>query len=423
MTMVLRGGRILDPSQELDTVGDVVIVDGKVSAVTDVGAGAADTEINVQGHLVTPGLVDIHVHLREPGFEYKEDIESGTLAAAAGGFTSVCCMPNTDPAIDTPAVVRQIIERSEAVGSARVYPIASMTRAMAGDRLSDIAELKAAGACAISDDAFPVQNSETMRRGMEYCAQFGLTVMTHNEDQTLTVGGAMNEGLTATTMGVTGIPRVSEDIGAVRNILLSRLTGCRLHLLHMSTAVTVELLRWAKRAGIPVTGETGPHYVTLTDRACMGYDTHAKMNPPLRTDDDIAGLKAGLADDTIDVIATDHAPHARHEKEREFDRAPFGILGLETAFGLVYSRLVLEGVLSLTQAVAKMTVAPARALGLPVGTLAPGAPADVAVFDLDAPWQVEPDRLRSKSRNTPFAGWELRGRPVLTIVGGRVVRP
>lgn len=422
MTLILRGGRVLDPSQGMDKVADLVIEDGRICEITEAGKGNGSAVEDVSGLLVTPGLVDIHVHLREPGFEYKEDIESGTRAAAAGGFTSVCCMPNTEPAIDTPAVVRQIIERAEAVGSARVFPIASMTRAMAGDRLSEIADLKAAGACAISDDAFPVQNAETMRRGMEYCAQFGMTVMTHNEDQSLTVGGAMNEGLTATVMGVPGIPRVAEDIGAARNILLSRLTGCRLHLLHISTATTVEFLRWAKREGAPVTGETAPHYVTLTDEACADFNTNAKMNPPLRRAEDREALKAGLADGTVDVIATDHAPHARHEKEREFDKAPFGILGLETAFGLVYTHLVVPGVLTLHDAIRAMTIAPAAALGLPIGTLKPGAFADVSVFNLSERWTVEPSKFRSKSRNTPFGGWELLGKPVMTVLGGRIVR-
>jgi dihydroorotase len=422
MKLIVRGGRVLDPSQGLDRVADVVIEDGRIAAIADPGSEVGGESVDASGLLVTPGLVDVHVHLREPGFEYKEDIETGTRAAAAGGFTSVCCMPNTEPAIDTPSVVRHILERAQAVGSARVFPIASLTRANAGDRLSEIADLKEAGACAVSDDAFPVQNAETMRRGMEYCAQFGLTLMTHNEDQTLTAGGAMNEGLTATLMGVPGIPRVAEDIGAARNILLARLTGCRLHLLHISTLVTAQLLRWAREAGVAVTGETAPHYLTLTDEACEGFNTNAKMNPPLRTGADRDALRAALADGTIEVIATDHAPHARHEKEREFDRAPFGILGLETAFGLVYTHLVEAGLLSLEQAIRSMTAAPARAIGLSVGTLAPGAPADVALFDLQASWKVEPDAFRSKSRNTPFAGWELRGKPVMTVLGGRVVR-
>lgn len=418
---ILAGGRILDPSQNLDMVGDLVVEDGLIQGVHPAGTVTEGEIHDCRGLLITPGLIDIHVHLREPGFEYKEDIETGTRAAAAGGFTAVCCMPNTQPSIDTPAVVRQILERAEQVGSARVYPIAALTRSMAGDQLSEIAELKAAGAVAISDDAFPIQCAETMRRGMEYCSQFGMVLMTHNEDQTLTAGGAMNEGYTATIMGVPGIPRVSEDIAAARNVLLSRLTGCRLHLLHISTAGTVQILRLAKEAGLNVTGETAPHYWALTDSACEGFNTNAKMNPPLRTREDAEAIKKGLRDGTIDCIATDHAPHASHEKEREFDLAPFGILGLETAFALTYTCLVKGGVLSLSDAIEKMTIAPANVLGLPGGTLRPGAPADVSVFDLDAEWEVRPEKFHSKSRNTPFDGWKLQGRCRYTLVGGRVV--
>lgn len=421
MRLVLRGGRIVDPSQNLDRVADLVLCDGVVEAIAEAGTARGDETRDVTGLLVTPGLIDIHVHLREPGFEYKEDIESGTRAASAGGFTAVCCMPNTNPAIDSPSVVRYILDRAREAGYARVYPVASLTRAMAGDQLAEIADLKAAGACAISDDAFPVQNAETMRRGMEYCAQFGLTLMTHNEDQSMTHGGAMNEGFTATIMGMPGIPATSEDIGIARNILLARLTGCRVHLLHISTAGGVALLRWAKGQGIAVTGETAPHYLTLTDEACLGFETDAKMNPPLRTASDQNALRQALSDGVIDAIATDHAPHAPHEKEVEFDRAPFGILGLETAFGLVYTHLVEAGVLSLPEAVRLMSTSPAQTLGLPGGSLAPGSPADVSVFDLAQEWTVEPDRFQSKSRNTPFKGWKLKGRALFTILGGRIV--
>lgn len=421
MKLILSGGRILDPSQNVDREGDLVIEDGKIAGIVAPGSATGEVVRDVRGKLVTPGLIDIHVHLREPGFEYKEDIESGTRAAAAGGFAAVCCMPNTNPAIDTAAVVRQIIERAEEVGSARVYPIGALTRNMAGDQLSEIADLKAAGAVAVSDDAFPIQNAETMRRGMEYCAQFGLVLMTHNEDQSLTHGGAMNEGYMATVMGVPGIPAAAEDIAAARNILLAKLTGCRLHLLHISTAGTVELLRWAKAGGFPVTGETCPHYWALTDAACEGFYANAKMNPPLRTADDNEAIKRGLADGTIDAITTDHAPHAPYEKEQEFDRAPFGILGLETAFALTYTHLVRPGLLSLHEAIAKMSTVPARLLGLPGGTLAIGAPADVSVLDLEATWTVDPSTFHSKSRNTPFSGWELQGKAVFTVVGGRVV--
>jgi dihydroorotase len=423
MRLVLSGGRIVDPSQGLDREGDLVIEEGRIAGIEAPGSAGGETVRDVRGLVVTPGLIDLHVHLREPGYEYKEDIESGTRAAAAGGFTAVCCMPNTNPAIDTAAVVRQIVERAREVGSARVYPIAALTRGMAGDQLSEIADLREAGAVAVSDDAFPIQNAEAMRLGMEYVSQFGLVLMTHNEEKTLTAGGAMNEGAASSTMGVPGIPSVSEDIAAARNLMLARQTGCRLHLLHISTAGTVELLRWAKAQGIAATGETAPHYWALTDAACEGYDTNAKMNPPLRTAADAEAVRRGLGDGTIDCIATDHAPHARYEKEREFDQAPFGIVGLETAFGLTYTHLVLPGVLSLADAIAKMSVHPARLLGIEGGTLAVGSAADVSVFDLDAKWTVDPSRFRSKSRNTPFAGHTLQGRPMFTVVGGRIIEP
>jgi dihydroorotase len=423
LKLILSGGRIIDPSQNLDREGDLVIEDGRIVEITGSGDAARDgaTVRDVRGRLVTPGLIDIHVHLREPGFEYKEDIESGTRAAAAGGFTAVCCMPNTNPSIDTAAVVRQIIERAEQVGSARVYPIGALTRNMGPDQLAEIGDLKAAGACAISDDAFPIQNAETMRRGMEYCAQFGIVLMTHNEDQALTHGGAMNEGYAATVMGVPGIPRVAEDIAVARNILLAELTGCKLHLLHISTGRTVDILRKAKARGIGVTGETGPHYWALTDEACQGYNTNAKMNPPLRTGDDNELIKQGLADGTIDCIATDHAPHAPYEKEQEFDRAPFGILGLETSFGVTYTHLVRPGVISVNDAIAKMSTIPARILGIPGGTLAPGSVADVSVFDLEREATISAETIHSKSRNTPFMGWTLHGCAEFTVLGGRVI--
>jgi dihydroorotase len=425
MRTILAGGRVLDPAQNLDREADLLIEDDRIVGIVGPGEASNGAErVDVRGKVITPGLIDIHVHLREPGFEYKEDIESGTRAAAAGGFTRVCCMPNTNPAIDTSAVVRLILERTEQVGSARVHPIGAATRAMQGDQLTEMAELKAAGAVAISDDAFPLQNAETMRRTMEYCAMLGLPLMTHNEDKQLTARGAMNEGYMATVLGVPGMPRVAEDIAVARNILLAKLTGCRLHLLHISTAGTVELLRRAKADGIPVTGEACPHHWVLTEEACADYNTDAKMNPPLRTPEDCEAVKQGLADGTIDCIVTDHAPHAGYEKEVEFDAAPFGILGLETSFPLVYTTLVQPGLLSLSDAIRKMTSEPARVLGLPegVGTLRPGAPADVTVLDLDAAWTLDRNAVKSKSKNTPFHGMPVQGKAVFTIVGGRIVR-
>ena len=424
MRRILAGGRVIDPSQNLDRLADVLIEGDHIAGITAPGEVTTGADIvDVRGKVVTPGLIDIHVHLREPGFEYKEDIESGTRAAAAGGFTRVCCMPNTNPAIDTAAVVRQILERTEQTGSARVHPIGAATRAMQGDQLTEMAELKAAGAVAISDDAFPLQNAETMRRAMEYCAMLGLPLMTHNEDKHLTEKGAMNEGYTATVMGLPGMPRVAEDIAVARNILLAQLTGCRLHLLHISTAGTVELLRRAKADGIPVTGEACPHHWVLTDEACARYNTDAKMNPPLRASEDCEAIKRGLADGTIDCIVTDHAPHAEYEKEVEFDAAPFGILGLETSFPLVYTTLVKPGILTLSDAIAKMTCEPARVLGLPegVGTLKAGAPADVTVLDLDITWKIDRNAVQSKSKNTPFHGLEVQGKAVFTLVAGRPI--
>lgn len=424
MRLLLHGGRIVDPAQNLDKIADLLIEDGKIAGVLEPNTHVADCERkDVTGKVVVPGLIDIHVHLREPGFEYKEDIESGTRAAAAGGFTRVCCMPNTNPAIDTAAVVRYILERTEQVGAARVHPIGAATRDMQGDAITEMADLKAAGAIAISDDAFPLQNAETVRRVMEYCAMLDLPLLTHNEDKALTHKGAMNEGYVATMLGIPGMPRVAEDIAVARNIMLAQLTGCRLHLLHISTAGTVELLRRAKADGISVTGEACPHHWVITDEACMKYRTDAKMNPPLRTQEDCDAIMQGLADGTIDCIVTDHAPHAGYEKETEFDSAPFGILGLETSFPLVYTTLVKTGRLDFATAIAKMTHIPAETIGLPpgTGTLNTGAEADIAVLDLETEWTIDRDSVQSKSKNTPFHGMKAQGKAAFTVVGGRVI--
>lgn len=424
MKKLLHGGRVIDPSQGIDRIADLLIDGERIAGIYEPGqAPLADETIDTAGRVVAPGLIDIHVHLREPGQEYKEDIESGTRAAAAGGFTTVCCMPNTVPAIDSAAVVRQILERAAAVGSARVHPIGAATRAMEGDLLTEMADLKAAGAIAISDDAFPLQNADTVRRVMEYCAMLDLTLMTHNEDKRLTERGAMNEGYTATVMGIPGMPRVAEDIAVARNIMLAKLTGCKLHLLHISTAGTVGLLERAKADGIRVTGEACAHHWALTDEACMGYRTDAKMNPPLRTREDCDGIKMGLSKGVIDCIVTDHAPHADYEKEVEFEAAPFGIIGLETSFPLVYTELVLPGVLSLSDAIARMTIEPAKVLNLPngAGTLQTGALADVVVLDLDAEWTIDRNSVQSKSRNTPFHGRSVTGRALFTLLGGRQI--
>jgi dihydroorotase len=421
MRLVLSGGRILDPIQAIDRIGDLVIEDERIAGITEAGKSSGDVIRDVSGMIVSPGFIDMHVHLREPGYEYKEDIQSGTRAAAAGGFTAVCCMPNTNPAIDNASVVRQILEKADIAASCRVYPIASLTRGMGQDQLSEIAELRESGAVAISDDAFPIQNAETMRRGMEYCTQFDMLLMTHNEEKSLTQGGVMNEGYTSTLLGLPGIPAVSEDIAALRNIHLARLTGCRLHLLHISSAGTVQALRDARGTGVRVSGETAPHYWMLTDEACDGYNTNAKMNPPLRSALDRDAIRQGLSEGVIDAIATDHAPHAPHEKECEFDRAPFGILGLETALALTYTGLVLPGVLTLNEMIRKMSTAPARILGIPGGTLATGAPADVTIFDPERKWVVDSKKFQSKSRSMPFEGMELQGKAMFTVVGGKIM--
>ncbi|MDE2125841.1 MAG: dihydroorotase [Armatimonadetes bacterium] len=424
MRTLLAGGRVIDPSQGIDRPADLLIVNGKVEAVLQPGEDAAsDERLDVTGLTVCPGFIDIHVHLREPGFEYKEDIESGSAAAAAGGFTRICCMPNTNPAIDTASVCRHIIERAAGVGKAHVHPIGAATRGMEGERLTEINDLKSAGAVAISDDAFPIQNARTMRSVMQYCAMLNMPLMTHNEEKELTTGGSMNEGAAATVLGLAGMPPAAEDIAVARNIMLAAITGCRLHLLHISTAGTVELLRNAKEKGLAVTGEACPHHWALTDEACLGFNTDAKMNPPLRTTEDCEAIMRGLADGTIDCISTDHAPHAPHEKEVEFDAAPFGILGLETAVGLAITHLVAPGRMTLSTLVARFTTEPSRILGLSAGTLRPGAAADITVLDTQAAWQVDRAAVRSRSSNTPFHGATLKGRAAFTMVNGVRIAP
>ena len=420
MAILIKGGKVVDPGRFVG-VGDVLITDGKIAAVgSDLQAPAGSTTIQAKGRLVLPGFVDLHVHFREPGFEYKETIQSGSAAAVAGGFTTVCCMPNTNPVKDNQAVTEFILERSRIAGMANVWPVGAITKSSEGKELAEIGDLRRSGCVAISDDGRPVMNSLVMRRAMEYALAFDLTVVDHCEDLHLAEGGCMNEGLVSTELGLPGIPSAAEDVMVARNLSLSELTGARLHLAHISTAGSVRMVREAKARGIKVTAEACPHHFTLTEEVVRGYNTHAKMNPPLRTWDDVRAIKEGLRDGTIDVIATDHAPHATQEKQQDFTEAPFGIVGLETAFSLTLG-LVEEGVLSLEQAVEKLTSAPAAAFGLKKGTLAVGADADVTIVDQQAQWVVDPARFRSKSRNTPFVGWKVKGRVLTTIVGGRVV--
>ena len=420
MAILIKGGRVIDPGRFVG-VGDVLIDQGKIVAVgPTLSPPAGATLIQAEGQLVMPGFVDLHVHFREPGFEYKETIQSGSAAAVAGGFTTVCCMPNTNPVNDNQAVTEFMLERGRLAGLANVFPIGAITKGSEGKELAEIGDLHRSGCVAISDDGKPVMNSLVMRRAMEYALAFDLTVVDHCEDLHLAEGGCMNEGLISTELGLPGIPAAAEDVMVARNLSLSELTGARLHLAHISTAGSARMVREAKARGIRVTAEACPHHFTLTEELVRGYNTHAKMNPPLRTWDDVQAIKEGLRDGTIDVIATDHAPHATQEKQQDFTEAPFGIVGLETAFSLTLG-LVEEGVLSLEQAVMKLTSGPAAAFGLKKGTLAVGADADVVIVDQHEPWEVDPSKFKSKSRNTPYVGWKVKGRVKKTIVGGRIV--
>jgi len=420
VAILIKGGHIIDPGRFVG-MGDVLIDQGKIAAVgPDLSAPIGSTIIQANSQLVFPGCVDLHVHFREPGFEYKETIQSGSAAAVAGGFTTVCCMPNTNPVNDNQAVTEFILERARLARLANVFPVGAITKGSEGKELAEIGDLRESGCVAISDDGKPVMNSLVMRRAMEYALAFDLTVVDHCEDLHLAEGGCMNEGLVSTDLGLPGIPAAAEDVMVARNLSLSELTGARLHLAHISTAGSVRMVRDAKARGIKVTAEACPHHFTLTEELVRGYNTHAKMNPPLRTWDDVHAIKEGLRDGTIDVIATDHAPHATQEKQQDFTEAPFGIVGLETALPLTLG-LVDEGVLSLEQAVEKLTSAPAAAFGLKKGTLAVGADADVVIVDQHEQWEVDPSKFRSKSRNTPFGGWKVKGRVKQTIVAGRVV--
>ncbi len=424
-TILIRGGRVIDPGR-FNGLADVLIENGKIVAVgpnvkIPAGKSGADpTVVEATGKLVLPGFIDLHVHFREPGFEYKETIQTGTAAAAAGGFTSVCCMPNTNPVNDNQAVTEFILDQARATGSAHVFPVGAITKGSEGKELAEIGELRRSGCVAISDDGRPVMNSLVMRRAMEYALAFDLPVVDHCEDLHLSEGGCMNEGIVSTELGLPGIPAAAEDVQVARNVALAELTGARLHLAHVSTAGSVRMVREAKARGIRVTAEACPHHFSLTEEAVRGFDSHAKMNPPLRTKQDVQAIREGLRDGTIDVIATDHAPHAIQEKEQEFAAAPFGVVGLETALPLTLA-LVEEGVLSLERAIAALTTEPARVVGLKKGTLAPGADADVVVVDPEAQWVVEPARFRSKGRNTPFAGWKVKGQVALTILNGTIV--
>ena len=422
MRRVVQNGTVIDPVNGLEANLDLLTEEGVIRELGQPG-GFASVEaqrIDASGCVVAPGLIDMHVHLREPGYEYKETVLTGTQAAVAGGFTAVACMANTNPVNDNGAVTRFIVEQARSVGLARVFPIGALSKGLHGEELAEIGEMIEAGAVAISDDGRPVMDANLMRRALEYCSMFDVPISVHEEDLHLSSGGSMNEGPTSVRLGIRGVPSVAEDVMVARDIALARLTGGRVHIAHISTRRAVDSVRQAKAEGLAVTTEVAPHHFTLTEEAVEGYNTNAKMSPPLRLADDVAAMKEGLRDGTIDAIATDHAPHHRDEKEVEFDQAAHGVTGLETALSLTL-RLVQDGVLPLSEAVQKLTMNPARILGLPYGTLSVGRPADLTLFDTQASWQVKPLASRSRSQNTPFAGWELTGKVRLTMVDGRIV--
>lgn len=426
--LVIKGGRLIDPSTNTDSVCNIYVMGGRIASIreadkdtTELVEGAPGLDIiDATGLLVTPGLIDIHCHLREPGYEYKETIKTGTESAAAGGFTSVLCMANTNPINDNETVTRFIIKKAEEANTINVFPVGAVTMGQKGERLTEMAELKSAGCVAVSDDGVPVLNGGLMRRALEYSKIFNMPVISHAEDPLMVGSGVMNEGAVSTRLGLKGIPNAAEESMIARDISLAELTGGRLHIAHVSTKGSVELIRGAKNRGVKITAEASPHHLTLTDEAVAGYDTNAKMNPPLRAKVDVEALRAGLKDGTIDCVATDHAPQSTIEKDVEFDKASNGIVGFETAFSLIYG-LVLEGAITLNEAVKAMTLNPAKAIGLDKGSLRVGSSADIAIFDLDKEWVVDPKALRSKSKNTPYGGFTLKGKTVKTIAGGRVV--
>ncbi|MQL52954.1 amidohydrolase family protein [Desulfofundulus thermobenzoicus] len=419
--LLIKGGRVIDPLAGKIITADILIADGKIAAVGSGIPAGEGAVMDVTGKLVAPGLIDMHVHLREPGFEAKETIETGSRAAARGGFTAVACMPNTNPVADNEAVISYIRSRTQEAGLVKVHPIGAITRGSRGEELTEMAALKEAGAVALSDDGRPVASAAVMRRAMQYARMVGLPIISHCEEPSLSKGGAVHEGYMSTLLGLPGIPAAAEEIMVARDIILAEDTGCPLHIAHVSTAGSVRLIREAKARGVPVTAEVTPHHFTLTDRAVAGYDTGTKVNPPLRTEEDVAALKEALADGTIDVIATDHAPHTVEEKDVEYQLAPFGLVGLETALGLVWTELVEPSILSPVEAIRKLTVNPARILGLPAGTFQVGADADITVIDPELEEVVDPAAFASKGRNTPFAGRRLKGLPAATIVRGKVV--
>jgi dihydroorotase len=421
--LLVKGGRVVDPSRDVDEVQDVLLAEGLVVETGPRLAARGAEVLDASRLVVCPGFIDVHVHLREPGREDKETIATGTRAAAAGGFTAVCAMPNTEPVNDTAGITQAILERARADGVVRVYPIGAITKGSRGEELAEYGDLREAGCVAVSDDGRPVASARLMRRALEYARAFDLPVIDHCEEPALAQGAVMNEGEVSTLLGLRGAPAAAEAIVVERDVILAELAGGRVHIAHLSAARSLDAVRRGKARGVRVTAEATPHHLLLTDQAVKDseYDTATKMNPPLRSEEDRQAVLEGLRDGTIDCIATDHAPHTVDDKKVEFDQAAFGIVGLETAVSLCLDRLVRPGLLTLPRLVALLSTGPARVLSLPGGTLAPGAPADLTLLDLDRRVKVDPARFESKGRNTPFGGWTLRGAPAATIVGGRVV--
>jgi dihydroorotase len=427
MNILLKGGRLIDPTTGVDEHRDLMIIDGRIDRVApSLSAKAGAKAVDLKGAWIVPGLIDIHVHLREPGFEHKETIESGCASAREGGFTTVCCMPNTNPSIDDESVARYVRQKGREVlgGVIDVFPIAAATKGRKGEELAPIAELVEAGAVGLSDDGSPIASAEIMRRVLEYSSMYGIVVIQHAEEPSMTRGGCVNEGYTSTRVGLPGIPSVAEELCVARDLILLRyVPKARYHVAHISTAPTIDLVRRGKRAGLNVTAEVTPHHFTLTDEIVATYDTNTKMNPPLRTREDVEAAREGLRDGTIDVIATDHAPHTIDEKDVEYTAAPFGIVGLETAVGLTISELVRPGILTPYQAVEKLATNPRRIVGIPAVSIQEGAMANLTIIDPDRTWTVQPSEFRSKSKNSPFQGRVLTGRSIGIMNNGVAYLP
>ena len=424
--LLIKNGRVVDPSGDIDDHLDILVDQGKIVKLRR-GVDKKEKEsevvqiIDAQGKVVVPGLIDMHVHLREPGYEYKETIKTGCQAAASGGFTSIACMPNTSPINDNQSVTEYILDKAKREGCVNVFPVGAITKGLEGEFLAEMGELRNTGVVAVSDDGKSVINGELMRRGMEYARNFNLLVICHCENPDLVAGGVMNEGFTSTRLGLKGIPNAAEETIVARDIILAEMTGCRVHIAHVSTEGAVRIIREAKSRGVNVTAETAPHYFSLSEEALESFDTNFKVNPPLRSARDVEAVKEGLKDGTLDVIATDHAPHSSLEKDVEFDYASFGLIGLETALPLAL-QLVKEKVLSLSELIAKFTVNPAKILNISKGRLNPGNDADITIIDVSLKNRVDVNQFKSRSRNSPFHGWELEGGAVFTIVKGKVIK-